>query len=348
MTPARATSSSTAAPSRTTSPTRCTSSSSSPRSSPSSVRTASTSSPSCTVAARPARQAPCVSPSPVPSSRSPRTIAPPSRRAGFLTRDPRAVERKKYGLRRLVRHRSTRSADLSTSGEAGARLVLGPPRAPASCHGTCIRSTCSEEVMSWPCCSVPTSSGTGERGGDGIPRTTTRPCRRSGARRGRLVDHPPPGRGRTGPARERRDARSRDRGRTVLRRSRRPHGRCRPHPALAYLTDDYDAQLGVMISASHNAMHRQRHQVSSRPAATSWDDDQEDRIEALLDAPATGPVGAAIGRVRQAPDALARYESHLATIVKPDASTASPSSWTALTEPPRPPRRTPTAPRVRP
>ncbi|MBY6684052.1 phosphoglucosamine mutase [Rhodococcus sp. BP-149] len=87
-----------------------------------------------------------------------------------------------------------------------------------------------------------------------------------------------------------------------------------PTPALAYLTDDYDAQLGVMISASHNAMPDNGIKFFAA-GGHKLDDDQEDRIEALLDAPATGPVGAAIGRVRQAPDALARYESHLATIV---------------------------------
>ena len=69
-----------------------------------------------------------------------------------------------------------------------------------------------------------------------------------------------------------------------------------PTPALAYLTDDYDAQLGVMISASHNAMPDNGIKFFAA-GGHKLDDDQEDRIEALLDAPATGPVGAAIGRV---------------------------------------------------
>ncbi|MGB6182013.1 MAG: phosphoglucosamine mutase [Rhodococcus sp. (in: high G+C Gram-positive bacteria)] len=87
-----------------------------------------------------------------------------------------------------------------------------------------------------------------------------------------------------------------------------------PTPALAYLTDAYDAELGVMISASHNAMQDNGIKFFAA-GGHKLADEQEDRIEALLDAPATGPVGAAIGRVRTAPDALTRYEDHLAKIV---------------------------------
>ncbi|MGB3772698.1 MAG: phosphoglucosamine mutase [Rhodococcus sp. (in: high G+C Gram-positive bacteria)] len=87
-----------------------------------------------------------------------------------------------------------------------------------------------------------------------------------------------------------------------------------PTPALAYLTDAYDAELGVMISASHNAMQDNGIKFFAA-GGHKLADEQEDRIEALLDAPATGPVGAAIGRVRTAPDALTRYADHLAKIV---------------------------------
>ncbi|KQU06428.1 phosphoglucosamine mutase [Rhodococcus sp. Leaf7] len=87
-----------------------------------------------------------------------------------------------------------------------------------------------------------------------------------------------------------------------------------PTPALAYLTDAYDAALGVMISASHNAMPDNGIKFFAA-GGHKLDDAQEDRIEALLDAPPGGPVGAAIGRVRTAPDALSRYEDHLAKIV---------------------------------
>lgn len=87
-----------------------------------------------------------------------------------------------------------------------------------------------------------------------------------------------------------------------------------PTPAIAHLTGAYGADLGVMISASHNEMPDNGIKFFAA-GGHKLGDDQEDRIEALLDAPATGPVGAGIGRVRVAADALSRYEAHLATAV---------------------------------
>ncbi|MBY6365725.1 phosphoglucosamine mutase [Rhodococcoides corynebacterioides] len=87
-----------------------------------------------------------------------------------------------------------------------------------------------------------------------------------------------------------------------------------PTPALAYLTDAYDAALGVMISASHNAMPDNGIKFFAA-GGHKLDDEQEDRIEALLGAAPTGPTGAGIGRVRTAPDGLSRYEDHLAKTV---------------------------------
>ncbi|NIL81834.1 phosphoglucosamine mutase [Rhodococcoides kroppenstedtii] len=87
-----------------------------------------------------------------------------------------------------------------------------------------------------------------------------------------------------------------------------------PTPALAYLTDAYDAALGVMISASHNAMPDNGIKFFAA-GGVKLADEQEDRIEALLDAAPAGPTGADIGRVRSAPDGLSRYEDHLAKTV---------------------------------
>jgi len=86
-----------------------------------------------------------------------------------------------------------------------------------------------------------------------------------------------------------------------------------PTPAVAFLTAAYNADFGVMISASHNPMPDNGIKIFG-PGGHKLDDDAEDRIEELL-AQGSGerPVGAAIGRVRGARDALDRYLDHLAT-----------------------------------
>ena len=87
---------------------------------------------------------------------------------------------------------------------------------------------------------------------------------------------------------------------------------CCPTPAVAYLTDAYDADFGVMISASHNPMPdngikifvarraqaRRRHRG---PHRSSWLREPWDR-----------PTGAVIGRVVDADDAVERYQRHVA------------------------------------
>ena len=84
-----------------------------------------------------------------------------------------------------------------------------------------------------------------------------------------------------------------------------------PTPAVAYLTAAYQADLGVMISASHNPMPDNGIKIFG-PGGHKLDDDAEDRIEDLVaEGPGLRPVGAAVGRVRPAPDALARYLEHI-------------------------------------
>ncbi|HYZ67451.1 MAG TPA: phosphoglucosamine mutase, partial [Mycobacterium sp.] len=56
-----------------------------------------------------------------------------------------------------------------------------------------------------------------------------------------------------------------------------------PTPAVAYLTNAYDADFGVMISASHNPMPDNGIKIFG-PGGHKPDDDTEDRIEDLVNA----------------------------------------------------------------
>jgi len=88
-----------------------------------------------------------------------------------------------------------------------------------------------------------------------------------------------------------------------------------PTPAVAYLTHAYDAEFGVMISASHNPMPDNGIKIFGR-GGHKLDDATEDRIEDLVSTgPGRRPVGRDIGRVRDADDALDRYLSHVAGAV---------------------------------
>lgn len=85
-----------------------------------------------------------------------------------------------------------------------------------------------------------------------------------------------------------------------------------PTPGLAFLTDDYGADIGVMISASHNPMPDNGIKFFAA-GGKKLPDDIEDEIErAMAVLEETGPTGTAIGRViEEAPDAQERYLTHL-------------------------------------
>ena len=84
-----------------------------------------------------------------------------------------------------------------------------------------------------------------------------------------------------------------------------------PTPAVAYLTGAYDADFGVMISASHNPMPDNGIKIFG-PGGHKLDDDTEDQIEELVAAgPGLRPVGAGLGRVVDAEDAAERYLRHV-------------------------------------
>ncbi|WP_019202396.1 phosphoglucosamine mutase [Tsukamurella sp. 1534] len=88
-----------------------------------------------------------------------------------------------------------------------------------------------------------------------------------------------------------------------------------PTPAVAHLTAEYDAALGVMISASHNPMPDNGIKFFAR-GGHKLEDAQEDAIEAVLDDPnPPRPTGAAIGRVTRAEDAVDRYVAHLESAI---------------------------------
>jgi phosphoglucosamine mutase len=90
-----------------------------------------------------------------------------------------------------------------------------------------------------------------------------------------------------------------------------------PTPALAYLTARADADLGVMISASHNPMPDNGIKLFSR-GGHKLPDALEADIERTVAAGSSAehrPTGAGVGRGRDLPDAAADYVSHLLSTV---------------------------------
>jgi len=83
-----------------------------------------------------------------------------------------------------------------------------------------------------------------------------------------------------------------------------------PTPALAFLVGDVRADLGVMISASHNPAPDNGIKLFAR-GGVKLPDIVEDRIEAALDGPKLSPTGGEVGRIRRFADAEDRYLVHL-------------------------------------
>ncbi|MDO4928818.1 MAG: phosphoglucosamine mutase [Corynebacterium sp.] len=94
-----------------------------------------------------------------------------------------------------------------------------------------------------------------------------------------------------------------------------------PTPAVAYLTDFYGADMGVVISASHNPMPDNGIKFFSK-GGHKLPDDIEDAIERRLDnLPEDGPTGHGIGRViEEAHDAKDNYLRHLRGAMPRDLS----------------------------
>jgi phosphoglucosamine mutase len=87
-----------------------------------------------------------------------------------------------------------------------------------------------------------------------------------------------------------------------------------PTPAIAFLTADLEADLGVMLSASHNAMPDNGIKFFAR-GGHKLADDIEDAIEARMGEPWERPTGAGVGRVRPLADGRERYLAHLLAVL---------------------------------
>ncbi|HVE97398.1 MAG TPA: phosphoglucosamine mutase [Pseudonocardiaceae bacterium] len=83
-----------------------------------------------------------------------------------------------------------------------------------------------------------------------------------------------------------------------------------PTPAVAHLVVELSADLGVMISASHNPMPDNGIKLFSA-GGHKLPDAVEDEITARMDSRCERPTGARIGRVRDVPEAAGRYLDHL-------------------------------------
>jgi phosphoglucosamine mutase len=83
-----------------------------------------------------------------------------------------------------------------------------------------------------------------------------------------------------------------------------------PTPAVAFLTGDLGADLGIVISASHNAMPDNGIKIFG-PGGRKLSDEAEDAIEAAMTERSGLPVGDGVGRIRPVPEATRRYTDHL-------------------------------------
>ena len=83
-----------------------------------------------------------------------------------------------------------------------------------------------------------------------------------------------------------------------------------PTPGVAYLTDALDADLGVMLSASHNPMPDNGIKFLAK-GGVKLDDTIETAIEKRLREPWDRPTGGDVGRVSTYADAVERYATHL-------------------------------------
>ena len=87
-----------------------------------------------------------------------------------------------------------------------------------------------------------------------------------------------------------------------------------PTPGVAYLTDALGADLGVVLSASHNPMPDNGIKFLAR-GGVKLDDAIENAIEQRLREPWDRPTGAAVGRVTSHDDAVVDYARHLVATV---------------------------------
>jgi phosphoglucosamine mutase len=87
-----------------------------------------------------------------------------------------------------------------------------------------------------------------------------------------------------------------------------------PTPGVAFLTDSLGADLGVVLSASHNPMPDNGIKFLAR-GGVKLDDAVEDAIERRLREPWERPTGGGVGRVTSYDAAVSDYAEHLASTV---------------------------------
>jgi len=92
-----------------------------------------------------------------------------------------------------------------------------------------------------------------------------------------------------------------------------------PTPAIAFLTASTGADLGVMLSASHNAMPDNGIKFFER-GGLKLADEIENAIEQRMREPWERPVGADVGRVRDARHLVEDYVTHLLSTTSIDLS----------------------------
>jgi phosphoglucosamine mutase len=83
-----------------------------------------------------------------------------------------------------------------------------------------------------------------------------------------------------------------------------------PTPAIAYLTKYYGADLGVVLSASHNVFSDNGVKFFSKDGK-KLPDGVEDEIEKNLETVVPHPTGSEVGRVKEMADAYEAYLAHL-------------------------------------
>lgn len=87
-----------------------------------------------------------------------------------------------------------------------------------------------------------------------------------------------------------------------------------PTPGVAWLTGEMEADLGVMLSASHNAMPDNGIKLFTK-GGHKLPDEVEDALEARIGEEWDRPIGASVGRVLTDPEALGRYAQHIVDTV---------------------------------
>jgi phosphoglucosamine mutase len=92
-----------------------------------------------------------------------------------------------------------------------------------------------------------------------------------------------------------------------------------PTPAVAWLTASFGADLGVMLSASHNPMPDNGIKFFAR-GGHKLADEIEDQIEQRLGEPWDRPTGEGVGRIRTDLEAAERYVDYLVSTIDVDLS----------------------------